>query len=315
VTVHEYRKGDWAGVAELWRTNPSDEYPLLGLDADAVGAVMRKSEGIGIRFILGFARLIRRPIFVALIDDVGGRVIGTTLLSFSPESGYVSGVVVDTTVRRQGHAQAMLRVCDQLCQKYGRRAVALDVLAQNDPAIRLYQKWGYELLRDQLWMARPFTPETPVPTPSGSTRIRPYVKSDGPILAELDNALMPPEVRRLMPRHKGDFSLPALTSSILQSESEAWVAEMDGRPVGFLRATISRIMQAANLTSPIFGGNVPDSVAQDLLLTALQWTESRKTPRVLTEVAEHQWARRPLLDSLGFVEHFRCHTLVHRLGA
>jgi GNAT superfamily N-acetyltransferase len=315
MTIREYRKGDWVGVAGLWRGNPSEEFPLLGLNPDAVGGVLRRTEGLGIRFVLGLTRLFGRPIIIVLIVDIGGRVMGTTLLNFTPEAGYVSGVVVDTSVRRQGHAMAMIRACDDLSRKYHRSYVALDVLAQNDPAIRLYDRLGYQPLRDQAWMSREFSPDHPLPAPSGTTRIRPYVKSDAPVLVELDNALMPPEVRKVLPRHRGDFQVPGIARSVLQSEIMSWVAEVNGRPAGFLQSSVSHLMQAANLSSPLFGGDVPDAVARDLLLTALRWTESQKVPRVLTQVSEHQWARRPLLESLGFVENFRVHTLVHRLGA
>ena len=120
MTVREYRKGDWVGVADLWQRNPSLESPLFGMDADALGRLLRKTEGFGIRFILGVARLFGRPVIVVLIADVDGRVMGTTILGFTPESSYVGGVVVDTSVRRQGHAQAMLRECDRLSRQYHR---------------------------------------------------------------------------------------------------------------------------------------------------------------------------------------------------
>ncbi|MGA7860536.1 MAG: GNAT family N-acetyltransferase [Thermoplasmata archaeon] len=315
MTVREYRRGDWVGVAALWQRNPLKEMPLLGLDPDAMGGVLRKTEGLGVRFALGLARLFGRPIFIVLVADVGGQVMGTTLLNFTPETAYVSQVVVDTSVRRQGHAQAMLRACDDLCRKYHRPYVVLDVLSQNDPAIRLYKRWGYQPLRDQVWLARTLGPEAPLPAPGDTTRVRPFTTNDGPRLAELDNALMSPEVRKILPRHRGDFHVPRTVRRNLESDMEAWVAEINGRPVGFLRSTVSRLMQAANLSSPLFGGDVPAPVARDLLLTALRWAESQKAPRVLTEVPEHQWRMRPLLDSLGFVEQFRLHTLVHRLGA
>lgn len=315
VTVREYRKGDWEGIADLWRRNPSMENPLLGMDADALGRMLRKTEGFGLRFILGLARLFGRPVLVVLIADVDGRVIGTTLLSFTPEAANVGGVVVDTSVRRQGHAQAMLRECDRLSRQYHRAYVVLDVLSQNDPALRLYERWGYQPLRDQVWLVRTLAPDAALPPPTGTTRIRPFVKTDGPRLANLDNALMPPEVRKIVPRHGGEFQVSGTARRILQSDAEAWVAEVDGQPAGFLRATASHVMQAAYLSSPLVGGDVPEPVARDLLLTGLRWIERHKAPRVLTAVPEHQWRLRPLLDSLGFVEHFRAHTLVHRLAA
>lgn len=315
MTLREYRKGDWVGVVDLWRRNPSDEYGIVGFNADAVGTVLRRTERWGLRFVIGLARLFGRPIFILLIVDLGGRVMGTTLVTFTPETGYVSGVIVDPSVRRQGHAEAMMRASDDLVRQYHREYVALDVFAQNEPASRLYGRLGYQLLRDQLWMVRMFRPEAPLPPPSGGTRIRPYQPSDGPVLAELDNALMPPEVRKILPRHPREFRMSKTALNVMDSRSESWVAEVDGKPAGFLQATISGGMQAANLSSPLFGAEVSDPAARDTLVTALRWVESQRAPRVLTQVPEHQWKRRPLLDSLGFVEHFRAHTLVKRLGA
>jgi ribosomal protein S18 acetylase RimI-like enzyme len=315
VTIREYRKGDGAGIADLWRRNPSDEYPLLGFSPDAVGAVLRRVEGPGVRFLLWLLRLFGRPIFILLIVDLGGRVVGTTLLSFSPETAYASGVVVDASVRRQGWARALMRTCDTLARKYHRSSVTLDVLSQNDPAIRLYERAGYQPLRDQLWLVRDFGPDAPLPAPSGSAAIRSVRPSDGSVLAELDNALMPPAVRAIAPRHARDFRPGGVAQRFLESESRSWVVEYEGRPSGYLQATVSRVMEAANLSSPLFGADTPDPIARDLLLTALHWTESHQAPRVLVQVPEHQWRRRPLLDALGFVEHFRAHTLVHRLEA
>lgn len=315
MTVREYRKGDWAGVADLWRRNPSQEAPLLGFNPDAVGGVLRRTEGPGIRFVLGLMRLFGRPVFVALITDLGGQVVGTTLLNFTPEAAYVSGVVVDTSVRRQGHAKAMLRRGDELARRYHRSCVVLDVLSQNDPAVRLYAEWGYQPLRDQLWLVRTFRANAPLPEATGTARIRPYASGDGRRLAELDNARMPPEVRKILPRHRGDFQISGITNRVLQSEQRSWVLEVDGAPAGFLRATVSHIMQAANLSSPLFGPEVPEPAVRELLVSALRWIEAHGAPLVLTEVPEHEWRMRPLLESLGFVEEFRSHTLVHRLDA
>jgi ribosomal protein S18 acetylase RimI-like enzyme len=315
VTLREYRKGDWAGIADLWKRNPSDEYPLVGFSPDAVGQVLRKIEGVGLRFLLGLARLFGRPIFIVLIVDIDGRVRGTAVLNFTPETSYVSGVVVDSSLRHQGLAQTLMRACEELTRKYHRPCVTLDVLSQNAPANRLYEKGGYVPLRDQLWLVRPFSSDAPLPAPSRTTNIRPPRSGDGAELAELDNALMPPEVRKIVPRHRRDFRGGRGTRNILESESESWVLEFNGRPAGFLQATVSRAMEAANLSAPLFGADVPDPVGRDLLLTALSWIQSHKAPRVLTQIPEHEWGRRPLMESLGFVEHFRAHTMVHRLAA
>lgn len=316
MTVREYRRGESNAVADLWQRNPSEEFPLLGLNPMVVGQVLRRTERPMIRFMVGLARFFGRPIFVMLVVDLEGRVMGTTLLSFPRESGYVSGVVVDSSVRRQGHARAMLRACDEMCRRYRRPYVVLDVLSQNAPAIQLYDRWGYQRLRDQYWMVRSFGPEAPpLPDLPGTTQIRPFQKSDGPPLADADNALMPAEVRRVVPRHPDDFRPPGVSQSLLESQTNSWVAEVDGEPVGFLAASVSRLMEAANLSSPVFRRDVSEAVMQDLLGTALGWVQDQKAPRVVTGVADHQLQARPVLEAVGFVPKFQIHTMVHRLAA
>jgi ribosomal protein S18 acetylase RimI-like enzyme len=315
VTVREYRRGDSVGVADLWRRNPSMEFPLLGFHPDTVGAVLRRTERPGVRFLLGLARAFRRPIFVMLIAEAGDRLVGTTLLSFTPEAGYVSGVVVDASVRRQGHARAMLQASDDICRRYRRPHVVLDVLAENAPARQLYDAWGYRSLREERWLVRPLGSAAPLPPRTDAARVRPLRRGDAARLAAIENAQMSPEVRSILPRHASEFRVPVIAESLLDSETESWVLETDDRPVGFLRATVSTLMEAAHLSSPVLDLDVAGPAAQELLVTALRWIEARKAPRVLSQVADHQARRLSLWMSLGFVERFRVHTLAHRLSA
>ncbi|MGC2289754.1 MAG: GNAT family N-acetyltransferase [Thermoplasmata archaeon] len=303
-------------MADLWRRNPSPGGPLLGINPDAIATVLRQTERPLVRFLVGLSRLFGRPVFAVILVDLDGHVAGTTLLNFTPDAGYLSGIVVDAPVRHQGHAQSMLRSAEDLCRRYRRRNAVLDVTADNDPALRLYGRWGYQPLRDSHWISRPFGPEAPpLPPLTGAVRVRPFRPSDAPALAQADNALMPPEVRAVLRRHPTDFRVPAVARSVLQTDLESWVVDLDGRPAGFLRASVSRLMEAANLSSPLFRGDVPEPVMHDMLVTALQWIERRKVPRVVMEVADHQSRARPVLDALGFSEVFRLHTLVHPLAA
>jgi ribosomal protein S18 acetylase RimI-like enzyme len=312
MSLREYQRGDYLGVADLWERNPSDEAPLLGLNSTAVGEMLHKGEGLGFRFILGMARSLRRPIIVVLIVDTDGKVSGTTMLTFTPQAGYVSGVVVDSTVRRQGHAQAMLRTCDTLCERYHRPYVVLDVLSQNDPALKLYTRLGYQPLRESFWFSRSLGPDEILPQPSGRTRVRPFRRNDGPRLAELDNAQMSADVRGIVPRRPKDYQLDPLLQSVMRSESEAWVIEAEGRPVGFARATVSPTFAAAQLI-PLLLPVQDQEASRDLLLTALGWIHARKAPRVVTDLPQHRIGSRSILESAAFVESFHLRTLVRKL--
>lgn len=315
MTVREYRKGDWVGVADLWNRNPSDEFPLFGLHPQAVGQVLQRTERPGIRWLLRLARWVGRPVVSILIDEEAGQVVGSTLVNYTPEGAYVSGVVVDRAFRRQGRARAMLGYAESLARRYRRPNVVLDVLAQNGPALQLYGGSGFGRLREVLWMARELGPGQPLPPASGHTPLRPFTPADGHALAEIDNARMPVPVREILPRSPREFRRSAPTERLLQSESEAWVLEMNGRPAGYLRMTVSRLMDAANLSTPLFADAVPVPAIRDAITTALRWAESRHAARVVTWLPDHASARRPVLDDLGFVERFQILTMLHRLPA
>lgn len=315
MTVREYRRGDWAGIADLWRRNPSDEYPLVGLHPEAVGRVLQRMERPGIRLVLRLARWVGRPVVVILVDEVADRIVGTTLLNFTPGCMYVSGVVVDQAFRRQGRARAMLGSGEQFGRRFRRPNVVLDVFAQNAPALGLYQGAGFGRLREVQWMTREFGPGQPVPPPSGVAHLRPFASADGRRLADIDNRRMSPDVRAVLPRTPREFRAGAGATRVLESESEAWVLEVDGQPAGYLRATVSRLMAAANLSSPLFDETAPGPAIRDTILTALRWAEQRHAARAITWLPDHQADRAPVLTELGFSEHFHNLTLLHRLAA
>ena len=60
---------------------------------------------------------------------------------------YVSDVAVAPTMRRQGVGTALLAHADQVARAWGKAALALDVTARNETAIRLYRQSGYVVQR------------------------------------------------------------------------------------------------------------------------------------------------------------------------
>ncbi len=315
MTVREYRRGDWVGVADLWRRNPTDEFPVVGLRPEAVGRVVQRMEGAGIRLVLRLARWVGRPVVVILVDEVEGRIVATTVLNFVPGGMYVSGVVVDEAFRRQGRARAMLEIGERFGRRYRRPNVVLDVLAQNAPAIALYEHAGFGRLREVRWMIREFGAGRPLPTPSGAAHLRPFRPADGRRLAEIDNRRMSPAVRAVLPRTAREFRVGTGAAHVLESDSQAWVLEVDGQPAGYLRATVSRLMAAANLSSPLFADSAPMPAVRDAILTALRWVEQRNAARAITWLPDHQDDRLPVLTELGFSEQFHDITMLHRLTA
>ena len=78
--------------------------------------------------------------------------VGLCVLARRGEDGWIGGVGVSTRARRGGVGeQLMLAVLDE-ARAAGLRRVWLEVLVQNEPAIRLYEKLGFAAVRElEVW--------------------------------------------------------------------------------------------------------------------------------------------------------------------
>lgn len=300
--LRQYRPGDGVRVEDLWRRNPSAEAPLIGLDPSQVGNILRRTERWSIRLVLSIASAIHRPLFKLLIFEEDGNVVGTTTMSFAPQVATVGGVVVDAAVRRRGHAQEMLRACERLARRYGRRYLVLDVLAENGPAVRLYEKLGYRPIRTVRWMSRELSEPIGVSAPSPSYRIRSLPPRMAKRLAHLANREIPASYRDLVSLRPGDLRPSRLGQRIGGGAAHGWILERGDAPVGFVRATVSPALQAAQIGPLALAGPLDAESSADLINTALGWCLSGKAPRAILSLPEHLDGCLPVLQAVGFAE-------------
>jgi ribosomal protein S18 acetylase RimI-like enzyme len=307
------RPGDGPKIAELWRRNPTEEMPIIGLDPSAVGRVIERVERLGPRIVIGLLRWLGWPIFRFFVVEEDGRLVGTTLLTFGSRSGYVGGVVVDAAYRRRGFARRMLAACDESSLEARRRFVVLDVLERNDAARALYASWGYRPLRTMRLMLRENSPLSG-PLPGSEPEIREFTRTDARRLAALANALTPPAVREVLPTTPGQFRVSPLLSSLFDSDTRAWVVTRAGVALGFVRATAGSAAIASHLTAPLLSDDLSESAAEALVATALNWLARRGAGRIVVEVPESSDRGARLLSRIGFTEVLRLHTLVRALS-
>ncbi len=86
---------------------------------------------------------------VALQGDVEA---GVCLLGVRGSDGWIGGVGVTKPARRTGVGEALMRHVLEGAAARGLERVQLEVLVENGPAIRLYEKLGFEQLRElEVW--------------------------------------------------------------------------------------------------------------------------------------------------------------------
>jgi ribosomal protein S18 acetylase RimI-like enzyme len=298
--LRDLRKADVPEFNVLITREFPREGELLGIDAAAQGRIVAKVFQPIYRLIIGFARLIGKPIVRMFVVEAEGRVAATAVLTFGPRSGYIGAVSVDPAFRRRGFGRKVIGGCATAARATGKEFVTLDVLRDNTPAVELYRSSGYLPLRNGAFLSKDLTPRpSPLPLPAGA---RALLRSDRRALAALAAAVQLPEVARVLPIEPSTFALPPAVVRLLESETEAWVLDDGAGPVAFVRATVSHALIAGNLTTPILASTVSDERAREFLRFAESWIASKGAPRVIVERWEDNSRAAPLLASEGYVE-------------
>lgn len=84
----------------------------------------------------------------------GGTPAGIALLGIRGETGWIGGMGVVPALRRRGVGEGLMRAVLEAARARGLREVTLEVLEQNDSAIRLYERLGFERIRElEVWSA------------------------------------------------------------------------------------------------------------------------------------------------------------------
>src|SRR5829696_716405 len=88
----------------------------------------------------------------SLVALAGGDPIGICKLAIRADRGWVAGIGIAPAHRGRGVGEALMRGVLDVGRERAVREVWLEVLVQNEPALRLYEKLGFERVRDlEVW--------------------------------------------------------------------------------------------------------------------------------------------------------------------
>jgi ribosomal protein S18 acetylase RimI-like enzyme len=87
---------------------------------------------------------------------VEGEPAGICKLAIRGDQGWIAGIGVAVPHRGEGLGEALMRGVIDEARTRGIRDLWLEVLVQNEPAIRLYEKLGFETVRElEVWTLEP----------------------------------------------------------------------------------------------------------------------------------------------------------------
>jgi ribosomal protein S18 acetylase RimI-like enzyme len=306
--IRDVRRSDIPHIFPLIDREFPEESALLGKRPEEFEKVVRRVFRWDSRLVVGFLRLVGRPIFRFLVVEVDRRPVAMALVSFPRRSAYVSSVVVDPAHRRRGYAKAMLEEARRTAKRAERRYVALDVLETNSGARTLYESVGYRALRARAQ----FVHESPAELGKGLAAdgvVRPFRRGDVSALVELLRRQTPPSVEEVLPTHPGMFLSSRIANRILGSQDAGWVVDRGRGPEAYVAVSVSKATEAAYMTAPVLGESVDDGLAGALLRTASAWCAAQNSPRILCMAADDNVRGRKALEAGGFRHAFALWTL------
>jgi ribosomal protein S18 acetylase RimI-like enzyme len=83
----------------------------------------------------------------SLVARSDGELVGLANLGIRNDVGWVGGIGVTSAARRRGVAAALMDGLIEQARTRGVRHLTLEVIEQNEPAFRLYEKLGFETTR------------------------------------------------------------------------------------------------------------------------------------------------------------------------
>lgn len=143
-----------------------------------------------------------REILAGYVWEENGAVVGLANVSRQSRAprGYIANVAVLPEQRRKGIARKLVEACIAHARRRGDQSVTLDVIADNLPALQLYEKLGFETFanRNDLEFAGGLVPDVPPTVPDGYT-LRPLSALDWRARYELDQVVIPASAQRYQP--------------------------------------------------------------------------------------------------------------------
>ncbi len=310
--VRDLRAADAPRLLEFLRKYFPEEEALLGTRPEGFERIVRRIYRWDVRLVLALLRAFGRPVFRFFVIEDGGRLVATTLLTFSRRAGYVSMVVVDPAVRRRGLAKELLERARRATRARGLPYVVLDVLEANAPARALYERLGFETLRETAYFVHG-APSEAGPAPVGVPGLRPFDRRDARALVEVARRSRPPEIEEVLPSSERELSGSAWEGELLASQLAAWVLDDGTGARAWISAAVSRATEAGHVSSPIVDPALPGARAADLVRTAVAWCAERGRPRVMTMVPAENRAGRAALEEVGFRRAIPVRTLYRKV--
>jgi ribosomal protein S18 acetylase RimI-like enzyme len=305
---------DLGQVADLMEEAFSEQQPFTG--GEVIAEMRRWATRAPLLALLG-----QDALMAGFVWERDGRIVGNvhvTRIIANRDDWLISNVAVQRALRRRGIARELVSAAlEQVAMRSGECA-ALQVNQQNEGAIHLYERLGFQTFHNVVELCRgPGAGEALSP---GSVETRHYAQRDHRQVRSLFQRMVPPDQRRFMPLMLNGAHLAQ------QGRWENWLSDLmdkrrtrrlvvsDGqRIVGFMGAQAKRDPIAYHRLFVAIHPSKRGELERTLVGLGARWLDRYPSSSTLVSVPA---ANQSLLDELaraGFTETRRLQQMLLRI--
>jgi ribosomal protein S18 acetylase RimI-like enzyme len=300
VTVRRLRPGDCDQLAALLAEAFAEEFAGSGIEASAVERQVRAAALTQVPVIRRLLPALGAP-FAYFVAEQDGRVVGSTAVG-GGRLMLISSVAVAPHLRGAGIGRALMEAAEGFAKGQGRDRVALDVLAHNTPAVRLYEGLGYREYHRYHALALALPSPRSGPAPPGYW-LEPVTARRAPAFSAVERASLPPRYFEIAPTLRDRYVRTGGTRLIerlaggLRAHRRALVH--DARTAGFIAATATAGHAEGRIEWPLV---VPPATGAlpAVLLDAVRFIESTGRGSARVDISEDRPDQLAAAESIGF---------------
>ncbi len=246
--------------------------------------------------LLTLMKALDRPPLRIYVGVDHGQVVGTAATSMLPNAGYVFGVATDAAFRGRGVASHLLGMTHLTAQRKGRPWVALDVESDNETAIRVYRRLGYEDKGRSDWYVGPIPP-TRIGSISGVTEVPRSEMKD--VAAWVNLNQLPADRDLLAPYGRMFTHFETLTQMPGTPGPKTWKLSSSGNTVGVIRGAYLPSIKTGFLLPVAWDSAASVDSLLSLTIPAVEWVRSLEATRIAAVVPTSSGAWGQAMASLG----------------
>jgi ribosomal protein S18 acetylase RimI-like enzyme len=248
VLIRDFRKSDLNAFLELFPMCFAKEFEISGFDPDHITDMVNRAFGGTGRLIVGLLRLFGKEPVKFLVAEVGGKVVGTTIISDRGRFGYISAVMVHPDYRRKGIATRLITDALNHIRRRKKARAILHVDSTNPSAKSVYVKLGFKTFEHSAYFVRE-TNSLNTPENVSGVKIREFQKDDLDQVYRLIEASEDPNSLRIVDFTKKDLKVPFIQRIFRFATQKKLVAVLGDKIIGYAEASYTTPKETGRIGS------------------------------------------------------------------